>query len=251
MQKRKAPQQISPELISTEEWSIYQAGMQAAKNAKIPFLVGGAFALAVYTGRWRSTKDIDFIVHPADRDAIIDALTKAGFKDYYEQLPYDRGWIYRSTRGNYIVDVIWRMANRRAEVDEDWFQNAPAVSVAGEVFHIVPPEELLWHKLYVLQRDRCDWPDVFNLLYAAGSKLDWDYLLKRMENDVPLLTGMLNVFTWMCPGHIKELPEWVREKFRLSYPVPGTPDLVEKNVRYLDSRDWFVPVPPNRNLLKP
>src|SRR5688572_22073243 len=114
MQKRKTPQNISPELISPEEWSIYQLAMQAVRSAKIPFLVGGAFALAVYTGRWRSTKDIDLIVHPVDRDRAIDALTGAGFKDYYEQAPYDRGWIYRSTRENYIVDVIWRMANRRA-----------------------------------------------------------------------------------------------------------------------------------------
>ncbi|MFN7139766.1 MAG: nucleotidyltransferase family protein [Limisphaerales bacterium] len=173
MPKEKNPQQISPELFTDEEWVIYAMAMQAAHEAQIPFMVGGAFALGVYTQRWRPTKDVDLLILPKDRDPMIDAITKAGFKDYYEQAHYDRGWIYRSTRDNYIVDVIWRMANRRADVDEWWFENACTVSVRGAEFKVVPPEELLWHKLYVLQRDRCDWPDVFNLLYAVGGKLDW------------------------------------------------------------------------------
>src|SRR4051812_49001026 len=113
MPKEKTPQRISPERVSEEEWTIYEAAMQSARHAGVPFMVGGAFALGVYTGRWRPTKDVDLLILPKDRDKMIEALTRAGFKDYHDQLHYDRGWIYRSTRDNYIVDVIWRMANRR------------------------------------------------------------------------------------------------------------------------------------------
>jgi hypothetical protein len=249
MPKEKTPQKISPELVSQEEWSIYEAAMQSAREANIPFMVGGAFALGVYTGRWRPTKDVDLLILPKDRHAMIDALTRTGFKDYYDQLGYDRGWIYRSTRDNYIVDVIWRMANRRADVDEAWFDNAPSVCVRDEIFKIVPPEELLWHKLYVLQRDRCDWPDVFNLLYSVSGKIDWKYLLNRMEDDLPLLKGVLNVFGWLCPGKIRELPKWVREQFQLADAPPDAPPAVEKNVSFFDSREWFVGVSPNKNVL--
>ena len=249
MAKDKTPKNISPELFTDEEWSIYATAMQAARQAKIPFMVGGAFALGVYTGRFRPTKDVDLLIMPKDRDAMIDAITKAGFKDYYDQQHYDRGWIYRSTRDNYIVDVIWRMANRRADVDELWFDNAPSVSVRDVVFKIVPPEELLWHKLYVLQRDRCDWPDVLNLLFAVGNKLDWKYLFDRMQNDLPLLGAVLNTFRWICPGKTRDLPKIVHDKFGLTDIPPDAPACIEANIAYFDSRDWFVGLTPNRTLL--
>ena len=35
---------------------------------------------------------------------------------------------------------------------------------------MLPPEELIWAKLYVLQRDRSDWPDILNLLYDPRIK---------------------------------------------------------------------------------
>ncbi len=250
MPKQKTPQEISPELFTDEEWGIYATAMQAANNAGIPFLVGGALALGVYTERWRPTKDVDLLILPKDRDVMIDAITKAGFKDYYDQTHYDRGWIYRSTRDNYIVDVIWRMANRRADVDEGWFENSRIVAVRGAQFKIVPPEELLWHKLYVLQRDRCDWPDVFNLLYAVGHKLDWKYLLDRMGEDHALLNGVLNIFGWLCPGKVGALPKFVREQFHLADVRQGTPEVLQQHVGFLDSRDWFVGLEPNRNILK-
>src|SRR5690348_10536722 len=137
-------------------------------------MLGGGFALAAFTGRWRDTKDIDFYILPANRDTVVKALTEAGFDDYFAKLPYDRKWIYRSTRSGVIVDIIWSMANQRAQVDEQWFQRAGSIELRRQRFLIVPPEEFMWCKLYILQRDHCDWTDVFNLLYAVGDKLDWE-----------------------------------------------------------------------------
>src|SRR5262245_27574828 len=108
-------------LIPQEEWNIYDIAIQALRRAETGSLLGGAFGLAAYTGRWRNTKDIDFFIHPRDREKTIRALTEAGFSDYYSHLPYDRGWIYRATRSGVIVDAIWGMPNRRGEVDDQWF----------------------------------------------------------------------------------------------------------------------------------
>ncbi len=235
--------EVTPQFIAKEEWLVYKTAMEAAREAGVPFLVAGAFALGVYTGRWRSTKDIDLIVMPHHRAAIIQALENAGFEDFYAQTPYDRGWIYRSTRGGYIVDVIWRMANRRSDVDAEWFDHAVNVRVGGTGFAVIPPVELLWHKLYVLQRDRCDWPDVLNLLYAAGDKLDWARLLRRAGPDARLLEAVMVVFEWMCPGRINALPGWLRERFHLEAQSPDAPEILPHRASLLDTREWFDSVP--------
>src|SRR5581483_4784667 len=49
----------------------------------------------------------------------------------------------------------------------------PEVEAGGERFRLLPPEELLWSKLYVLQHERCDWPDILNLLQEMGSGMNW------------------------------------------------------------------------------
>src|SRR5437764_11493688 len=48
--------------ISSSEWATYRAAIKAVRRAGIPFLLGGGFALATFTGRWRDTKDIDFYI---------------------------------------------------------------------------------------------------------------------------------------------------------------------------------------------
>lgn len=225
--------------IPDSEWAIYDDAIRAVRTNGRPFMLAGAFSLASYTGRWRNTKDLDFYILPKDREVFVDALTRAGFKDYYEQLPYDRKWIYRSFKHDCIVDIIWAMANQRARVDEEWFEHAPEVHVRGQVLSVAPAEELLWCKLYVLQRERCDWPDVINLIHSLGADLDWEHLVARVGNDLPLLAGLLNVYGWMCPGNDLALPAPLRELVPHS-GQPGAPLVAERNVRYLDSRPWFV-----------
>src|SRR5262249_32351507 len=202
----KAIQFRWPEAISASEWKLYSSAIRALRNERIEFLVGGGFARAGYTGHWRDTKDIDFYVRPEDRGRAEHALTKAGFADYYQKLPYDRAWIYRSYKKNVIVDVIWAMANQRAAVDDNWFGHAPRMTIRGERLLLIPPEELLWCKLYIIQRDRCDWTDIFNLVHEHGPQMDWARLIRRVEEDMPLLKAMLTVYGWLCPTDVKKLP---------------------------------------------
>src|SRR5437870_960878 len=173
-------------LIPDDHWSVYRDAIQAVRSTGLPFMLGGGFGLATYIGHWRNTKDIDLYILPEGAPVLAQALGQAGFSDYYEQLPYDRGWIYRSYRQGLIVDLIWSMANRRAQVEQDWFAHAKPILLRDELLQILPPEELLWCKLYVFQRDHCDWPDLFNLLYAVGPALNWPRLLKRVGTDLPV-----------------------------------------------------------------
>ena len=234
--------------ISDEHWATYRDAIEALRGGGIRFLLGGGFALATYIGRWRNTKDIDFYIMHEDRNKAVDALTKAGFQDLYPQLPYDPKWIYRSTRDGVIVDIIWAMANQRAQTDETWFENAPSASVRGEKLGVVPAEEFLWCKLYIVQRDHCDWTDVFNVLYAVGPQINWAHLLARLEEDWPLLKAVLTVYGWLCPRQAQRLPESLRKK--LNVPRPQIARKKRNHIRLLDTRNWFAAVLPKNKPLE-
>jgi hypothetical protein len=235
--------------ITPAQWNLYRAAIHAIRDSGIPFVLGGGFALATYTGRWRNTKDIDFYILRRDRQKAIDALTDAGFTDLYSQQPYDRKWIYRSIRLGVIVDIIWAMANQRAQVDEHWFHGAPPVSIRGEPLSVVPMEEFLWCKLYIMQRDHCDWTDVLNLLFAAGEEMDWAHLLSRLDDDWPLLKAVLTLYGWLCPKRASQLPQALRDKLRLDTPV--IPRRMRRNrIRLLDTRAWFAALLPKNKPLE-
>ena len=238
--RRSAPHQEWTGQIPDEEWAIYERAISAIRTTKRPFMLAGAFSLASYTGRWRNTKDIDFYILPADRQPMIDALTEAGFSEYYEKLPYVRHWIYRAYKGDCIVDLIWAHANQRAQVDEVWFECACEINVHGQTLNVVPPEELLWCKLYVLQKDRCDWPDIFNLIHSLEGELDWQHLVNRVGDDLPLLAGLLMVYGWFCPGDDLKLPEALQSL--VSGKAPANGKLLDQcRVDLLDTRPWLTP----------
>ena len=244
-QSPRRPASLNPlqfswaDAISAGEWKIYRTAIRALRKEGISFLVGGGFARAAFTGRWRDTKDIDFYVRPEDCPRAQHALAKAGFADYFQKLPYDRAWIYRSYKRNVIVDIIWAMANQRARVDDAWFRHAPQLTIRGERISLVPPEELLWCKLYVIQRDRCDWTDIFNLVHEYGPQMDWPRLIRRVEQDVPLLRAMLTAYGWLCPTGVKRLPASLLRRLKAAERAMRSRPPSHDRIRLLDSRTWF------------
>jgi hypothetical protein len=226
--------------VPAGEWSVYEEVIQRARARGIRFAFGGAFATAAYTGELRNTKDFDFYLLPADREGMKQVITEAGLKDYFERLPYDRSWIYRGSRDDIIVDAIWAMANHRAEVDESWLTRGPEITIRGERLQAIPIEELIWSKLYVLQRERCDWGDVFNLIDARGEAVDWEHLLDRLAEDAPLLAGAISVFTWLAPDRVHAIPGTIRERLGLAEsPALEGPKVSRQRTSLLDSRPWF------------
>lgn len=227
-------------LIPEDQWTVFIEGTDALEAAGIPYLLHGALALATYTGHWRNTKDVDVIVREADHARAIEALRAAGFEDYYPQLAYDRSWIFRGIRNGVLFDIIWELPNHRVPIDEAWFEHARPLWLHGRLFATVPAEELIRVKLYVLQRERCDWVDVLNVLAAAVDRIDWNRLVVRMDRDLPLLQGALAVFNWLSPHRAELLPRWVRERFALpEIDVDDGQAAEERRVRLFDSRPWF------------
>lgn len=226
--------------IPDAEWSIYRRVIHEARTGRIPVAFGGAFATAVYTDELRNTKDLDFYILPEDRDRMREAIGRAGLHDLFDQLPYDRSWIYRGSTGDVIVDAIWAMANHRATVDLRWLSQGPEVVIRGERLRAIPAEELIWAKLYIVQRTRCDWVDVINIIDACADSIEWDHLLERLASDTPLLAGALSVFGWLAPGRAQDIPKsvWRRLGQKVPLPAPGS-DVTSTRANLLDSRRWF------------
>jgi hypothetical protein len=228
------------DMIPEDQWRVYREVITRARDRGLHFMLGGGFAVSTYTGHWRNTKDIDLYTTPADRDALIQITAEVGLRDMYDRHPYDRRWIFRSACGETIVDIIWAMANLRTQVDDGWMRDGGEFCIRGERMAVIPPEELIWSKLYVLQHDRCDWTDVWNLFYAVGADLDWEYLIHRMGDDTPLLAGALSIFKWMCPGRSRVIPAHAWETLQIPPPrADAVPEIDWHHSTLLDIRPWF------------
>jgi hypothetical protein len=113
------------------------------------------------------------------------------------------------------------------------------MSLRGVRMPVLAIEEMIWCKLYILQRDRCDWTDIFNLTYAALPTIDWERLISRVERDVPLLEAMLRAYSWLCPESALRIPEGVRKGLHLPRPRPISKENMRGRANLLDSRGWF------------
>lgn len=230
-----------PEHLGPNQWQLYKSVIEAALHRNVRFAVGGGLAAMTYAGQWRNSKDLDLYLQKRDLDQMKRILVDLAFRDYYEKLAYDREWIYRAYSDDIIIDLIFAMANQRTQVDDQWF-DGPEVEADGVRFRLIAPEEALWSKLYVLQRDRSDWPDTLNLLYGVGPEMDFRRILRKLSSDAPLLAGLLRVFGWLCPSRARELPEWLWDELGLRPPEDlETPEQVSARARLLDTRPWFTP----------
>lgn len=230
--------------IPLEQWTVYERVLRRAEAEGIRFVLGGGLAFSHYSERWRNTKDLDLYVAPAEKDRLVAVTREAGLRDYFEVLPYDRKWIYRSHNGEgIIVDLIWQMANYRAQVDENWLTKGDVVSIHGHALRLLAAEELFWAKLYVLQRDRCDWGDLLNIVYGQGPTMDWERIVRNAGEDVRVVAAVLELFAWSCPGRARELPASLWKRLRIAPPErrAEVPEKDDEHIRLLDSRDWFGP----------
>jgi hypothetical protein len=227
------------EAVSPEQTATYETIFREAARAGIEFAIGGSLAMALHAGISRPTKDLDLYVKPDEKDRMIALLLDMGFSDYYDQVPYDRDWIFRGISGDVIVDVIWQMANRRAVVDEGWISRGPLIDCGGQEVRLLPIEEMIWNKLYVLQKDRCDWPDILNLVDLSLDTIDWHHLADRLGEDLPLLQALLDVYSWLRPDFSARLPEWLRCRDGAGQ-IPAPADITAQRASLLDSRPWLI-----------
>src|SRR5699024_3842349 len=76
---------------------------------------------------------------------------------------------------------------------------------------ITPPEEMLWMKAFVQDRDRYDGADVAHLLLCCAGQFDWSRLLQRFHGHEPVLLAHLVFFNYIYPGHRHLVPREVMD----------------------------------------
>jgi len=187
--------------------AFYTRTLAALDAAGAEFLVGGAYALGRYTGIERHTKDFDLFVRRRDLDTILELLAGAGCRT---ELPYPH-WLGKAHCDDHFVDVIFSSGNGVAQVDDDWFAHAPPADVFGRSVRLCPPEEMIWSKAYVMERERFDGADILHLLRAHGAALDWTRLLGRFGAHWRVLLSHLLLFDFAYPSERARIPRRVRE----------------------------------------
>jgi len=180
----------------------YHDAFRLLADADIPFLVGGSFAQSRYTLRDRDTKDLDIVVRRTDVDRVLRVFANA---DYRTALPYPH-WLGKIYYNNHYLDVMFGSGNGVVQVDDGWFANSVEAEVLGKMLRLVPPEELLWSKAFVQERERFDGADVLHLLHACARDLDWDRLLGRFGNHWPVLLSHLVLFQFVYPDRRSDVP---------------------------------------------
>ena len=185
--------------------AFYCSALVRLSEARLPFLVGGAFAFQCYTGIVRNTKDFDLFIRARDRDAIFAALNAAGWETEVTA-PH---WLGKAVCGEDFVDIIFSSGNGVAPIDEGWFEHALDGEVLGIPVKLCPPEEMIWSKSFVMERERYDGADVAHILRARAQSLDWQRLLERFGPRWRVLLSHLILFGFIYPAERSVIPAWV------------------------------------------
>jgi hypothetical protein len=216
--KGRRPRRLTPEerksvthgdfWIPDVEREIYRRALEAVNAAGIPYVVAGAYAIYEHTGIYRKTKDLDLFFEPSSVVPAARALRDAGFVTRLE----DAHWLAKATVGEHFVDLIFGMGNGVARIDEGWIRHSRPGILAATPVRIAPPEELIWHRLFIGERHRHDMSDVVHLILCLGETLDWERLVRRAEPHWQLLLAQLLMFNYVYPGYRGNVPQWVFDR---------------------------------------
>ena len=182
--------------------AFYRDTLSLLREAQVPFLVGGAFAFGRYTGILRNTKDFDLFVRERDARRALGVLAGGGYRT---ELTFPH-WLGKAFHGDHFVDIIFDSGNGAAPVDDAWFAHAEESLVLEVPVRLVPPEEMLWQKSLIQERERYDGADVAHLLRACADRLDWDRVLRRFGDQWRVLLAHLVLFGFVYPGERTRVP---------------------------------------------
>lgn len=190
-------QELDPECAA-----FYCDAIAVLQSSRIDFLVGGAYALAIYTGITRHTKDLDIFIRAADVDRALSGFEQRGYRAE-KTFPH---WLAKIFQNDNFTDLIYAAGNGLAEVDDSWFENAREGEFLGQRVKILAPEELIWMKAFIQERERYDGADVAHLIQSCGDSLDWRRLRQRFAQDWRVLFSHLILFGYIYPSEWHRVP---------------------------------------------
>ncbi|MBA3771431.1 MAG: nucleotidyltransferase [Ramlibacter sp.] len=201
--------------------AFFRRALRVLVDAQVPFLVGGAFAHACFTGIRRSTKDLDLFIRREDYDRVAALAQAEGWR---AEMTYPH-WLAKVFAGDDFIDLIFNSGNGVGPVNEHWFRNNAQAEVLGVPVRIANLEDGLVSKAFIMERERYDGADIAHLLQANAEQVDWAGLLQRFGAHWRVLLAHLTLFGFIYPGERHRVPRWVMDKLvtRLSAETQQPP----------------------------
>jgi hypothetical protein len=189
-------------LTSPDTAELYRTTLEMLNRSGVPYLVGGTYAFQYYAGISRTTKDFDIFVRSRDVRRVLEVLQRAGFKT---EVTFTH-WLAKAHHAEKFIDVIHSSGNGVAEVDDEWFAHAVDEEVLGIPVKLCPPEEMIWSKGMIMERERYDGADVAHLFRHCSGMLNWERLLRRFGPNWRVLLSHLVLFGFIYPGERALIP---------------------------------------------
>lgn len=189
----------------------YSRVIELLLKHKMPFMIGGTYAFAAYTGIERPTKDIDIKCAFEDYPTILKTFSDAGFKTEISE----EQWIAKVHEPDheFFTDVIFAEKNGLAKIDQGWIKRARQGTVIGHSVKLEPVEDMICSKAFIQQKERFDGADVINLIYKYSGTIDWKFLVNKMEPHWEILFAHLINFIFVYPSEKNSLPKWLLEEY--------------------------------------
>ena len=194
--------------VIPETAAFYRCALQALTDAKVPFLVGGAFAHACFTGIRRSTKDLDLFVRREDYERVAQLVKAQGWR---AEMTYPH-WLAKVYAGEDFIDLIFNSGNGVTPVDDRWFRANAQADVLGVPVRLANIEDSLMSKAFIMERERYDGADIAHLIQANAERIDWQGLVERFGVNWRVLFAHLTLYGFVYPGERHRVPNWVMEE---------------------------------------
>src|SRR6266487_4255341 len=110
-------------------------------------------------------------------------------------------------------------------VDDSWFERAHDDELFGLHVKLCAPEEMVWMKAYIMERERFDGADIAHILQSCAEKLDWPHLVHRFGPDWRVMLSHLVLFGYIYPSEHGRIPAAIMDdlisRLRKDAPTAG------------------------------
>lgn len=228
-----------------EAHAFYKEALNHLNESGTRFMLGGAFAMFKYTGIYRDTKDLDVFCKPDEYTKILKHFADKGYRVELT----DVRWLAKVFHGEYFIDIIFDTVNNICTVDDTWYEYATQGEFAETQVNFIPPEELIWCKIYVQNRERFDGADVNHIILKQGKHLDWQRVLKLLNPHWHLLLSQIINFQFVYPADYHEIiPKWLFDELiaraNAQYDLPLAVEkvcrgpVIDQTQYSIDIKEW-------------
>ena len=224
--------------------SFYIATIQLLEKSKIPFLIGGTYAIRWHTGIKRPTKDLDIFTRASDYPKILTLLKDQGFTTEIT----DERWTAKAGKDDHVIDIIFGSPSGLCPVDDLWFEHATTASILDQKVLLIPIVEMIWSNAFIQDRYRYNGADIYHLILRNGQSLDWQRLLNRMDPHWEVLLSHIINYRFIYPSERDNVPKWLLEDLlgrvhrQLELPLPkdrvSRGPLLSQTQYEIDFKEW-------------